>query len=150
MLKLTMQWQGSSPLAQGTHLECTALSGAVQAHPRSRGEHKRRSRLPSSWYGSSPLARGTRGLFDQERAALGLIPARAGKTHSAFGFHTHRQGLIPAHAGNTEGQGCATPFHPAHPRSRGEHSSESIKNYYVCGSSPLARGTLGHRYPTGN
>ena len=50
-------------------------------------------------------------------------------------------GLIPARAGNTIyrlGRSC-TPR--AHPRSRGEHRNGFVRQQFVAGSSPLARGT---------
>ena len=71
--------------------------------------------------GSSPLARGAlagRILDDLEH---GLIPARAGSTHS----DNMKRG----------GNG-------AHPRSRGEHRQKSFAPCARRGSSPLARGAL--------
>ena len=114
-----MQWQGSSPLAQGTHLECTALSGAVQAHPRSRGEHFQTDTTHSLRPGSSPLARGTLDHESQRSPRLGLIPARAGNTNAGHVYP--RRGTV-------------------HPRSRGEHVDCSTKNVPPLGSSPLAQG----------
>ena len=114
-----MQWQGSSPLARGTHLECTALSGAVQAHPRSRGEHFQTDTTHSLRPGSSPLARGTLDHESQRSPRLGLIPARAGNTNAGHVYP--RRGTV-------------------HPRSRGEHVDCSTKNVPRSGSSPLAQG----------
>ena len=72
--------------------------------------------------GSSPLARGTLRRCRARCSWLGLIPARAGNTHS--------NGRWPARWG-------------AHPRSRGEHSPVSVMTGNHTGSSPLARGTRG-------
>ena len=55
--------------------------------------------------------------------------------------HSSRIRLIPAHAGNIEGQEYASPFHPAHPRSRGEHWGSGQQVARDTGSSPLAQGT---------
>ena len=70
--------------------------------------------------GSSPLARGT-------------LEAASGLSVDA--------GLIPARAGNTGGTPQKKAQSRAHPRSRGEHKSESEDGYRYEGSSPLARGT---------
>ena len=72
--------------------------------------------------GSSPLARGTQSSPASPVAAGGLIPARAGNTHSVY------------RAGGNAG---------AHPRSRGEHLSRFLMRLRISGSSPLARGTRG-------
>ena len=131
---------GSSPLARGTpaphvsqrvgHRLIPARAGntlvqpdyiaGTQAHPRSRGEHaygtaERRRRL-----GSSPLARGT-----HANESLGVRGLR----------------LIPARAGNTIRRKSREKSAPAHPRSRGEHSSSDSSSLLSAGSSPLARGT---------
>ena len=133
---------GSSPLARGTlkrtHI-ATAAVGLIparagntrlflslprnpRAHPRSRGEHRRRKVAAASSSGSSPLARGTR------------IPRRR---------LVRRQGLIPARAGNTAQFARKGTTRGAHPRSRGEHPSAGGRVLQVKGSSPLARGTPG-------
>ena len=70
--------------------------------------------------GSSPLARGTASLV-------------------AAGREQHR--FIPAGAGNrAEPPACAS-CPPVHPRWRGEQYPEAQVQYYLDGSSPLARGT---------
>ena len=71
--------------------------------------------------GSSPLARGT--LF-----------------HPSSCFFSG--GLIPARAGNTSQSHQSSRRSWAHPRSRGEHRNGFVRQHFVAGSSPLARGTL--------
>ena len=53
--------------------------------------------------------------------------------------------LIPARAGNTVGRSPTRWRLPAHPRSRGEHSSRDASAFPYYGSSPLARGTQGDK-----
>ena len=134
---------GSSPLARGTHSSDqkrrqrpgliparagntatpkNTVSGS-RAHPRSRGEHRAEWHLVICLVGSSPLARGTLGLEVCHSLEVGLIPARAGNTSS-----TDKSLRLPW----------------AHPRSRGEHRYTISKVKQEKGSSPLARGTLGH------
>ena len=52
-------------------------------------------------------------------------------------------GLIPARAGNTKPGRLRRASCRAHPRSRGEHLGIDNTEFFVEGSSPLARGTLG-------
>ena len=94
------------------------------AHPRSRGENPTivACRLPAA--GSSPLTRG--------------------KPH-ARRSPRHRRGLIPAHAGKTIHPRAPPPHARAHPRSRGENSSEAGDEKGSTGSSPLTRGKHGWR-----
>ena len=112
--------KGSSPLTRGTPDDVVAyfgahglipahagnttgddcLSGAVWAHPRSRGEHAAVWSALVARPGSSPLTRGT------PCACPAASPGR---------------GLIPAHAGNTLVVGVESLADGAHPRSRGEH-----------------------------
>ena len=91
------------------------------AHPRSRGENHEPVGSSARDEGSSPLTRGKPGSVDASGAVLGLIPAHAGKTSRS-----------------TTSGGCAT----AHPRSRGENSSEAGDEKGATGSSPLTRGKL--------
>ena len=76
--------------------------------------------------GSSPLARGSRADHHPGTRPGGIIPARAGFT------------------GAPGGPGGV---HADHPRSRGVHPVTESGNLNVAGSSPLARGSLGHHRP---
>ena len=131
---------GSSPLARGTStaskptpgesrliparagniFSSTSCAHLPAAHPRSRGEHMMFSLKPIAWVGSSPLARGTSTVSSQPCRGSRLIPARAGN------IRLRRARSLPV---------------SAHPRSRGEHSSDSHASPAPLGSSPLARGT---------
>ena len=91
------------------------------AHPRSRGEHEMLRYLREGDVGSSPLARGT-----HRKHVRRTIPHR----------------LIPARAGNTVVRLATAWRAAAHPRSRGEHEDRPGRHLALCGSSPLARGTL--------
>ena len=135
----TLRATGSSPLTRGArihgdslhlvtglipaHAGSTSLSccGLVrfQAHPRSRGEHRRGLAGFMQRFGSSPLTRGARRLC---------------------WISCLRIGLIPAHAGSTSGPRREYPRTWAHPRSRGEHRIVNELVTASCGSSPLTRG----------
>ena len=130
---------GSSPLTRGklagdrrerlvrrlipAHAGKTSLFlpffGEVVAHPRSRGENRRRRGRNSKAGGSSPLTRGKRGPEFLGYREDGLIPAHAGKT-----TRTHPRARRPT----------------AHPRSRGENLACSTSARGAKGSSPLTRG----------
>ena len=130
---------GSSPLARGLHRAAarlllapgiiparagfTRVQGCPSArrrdHPRSRGVYVRGRGSPVGGRGSSPLARGLPGLAVGDRAAVGIIPARAGFTQRGV------QNLAGA---------------PDHPRSRGVYGAEAPAPFQTSGSSPLARG----------
>ena len=125
-MNLNADFDGSSPLARGTQDAITkkAVAGRLiparagntlwdsrckvisSAHPRSRGEHRKRHVRFHLTYGSSPLARGT-------------------PTHGVSNGRERR--LIPARAGNTSWGMVSILCIPAHPRSRGEH------DYYQSG-----------------
>ena len=90
-----------------------------EAHPRSRGENRRALRPYLRHGGSSPLTRGKQRRGAVAVAALGLIPAHAGKT------------------GGRRRRGRRT---RAHPRSRGENAPEGARCTRSQGSSPLTRG----------
>ena len=132
--------RGSSPLARGTHVLVHEGRGRVGliparagnmeeppptppvkwAHPRSRGEHRSHQNRGCRPTGSSPLARGTRARNCRSTSRAGLIPARAGNTPNGRELN-ERAG--------------------AHPRSRGEHGWVCGSQWFLWGSSPLARGT---------
>ena len=139
-----------------------------KAHPRSRGEHENLARGAVRAHGSSPLARGTWRRARRQCTFRRLIPARAGNIGffgcggvvgsgssplargppSKANHHVSRDGLIPARAGSTFLDHQEPPSCPAHPRSSGEHVEVEEIVKFNEGSSPLARGTLGHRYST--
>ena len=136
--------RGSSPLARGTLQEVrlhrgiarfipagagntrssTLIHPGAAVHPRWRGEHDALHNGTRSPHGSSPLARGT--------------PEKRANSEGVGRF-------IPAGAGNTSWSSRSTSKSPVHPRWRGEHMVPCIFAQCVCGSSPLARGTLGGR-----
>ena len=91
----------------------------AQAHPRSRGENAEPKRDPLGVAGSSPLTRGKRRGCDGTR---------------------RRRWLIPAHAGKTSRLSCPSRRLRAHPRSRGENTSQAASVSRSIGSSPLTRG----------
>ena len=131
-----------------------------RAHPRSRGEHRDSRYRAAQQKGSSPLARGALDLITETVHVNGLIPARAGSTYPLAHQSTCRRGssplargalwggggkcccwgLIPARAGSTFQGPCLNASRRAHPRSRGEHRSNSYIADRDEGSSPLARG----------
>ena len=96
-----------------------------RAHPRSRGENHTGSGLSRVRQGSSPLTRGK----PQELAGALSLP-----------------GLIPAHAGKTNCRPYRPHNGPAHPRSRGENSTNASITGVTLGSSPLTRGKLQMTY----
>ena len=135
--------QGSSPLARGLrfaeparahdHGIIPARAGSTEGllrhlrqspdHPRSRGVYRDRSDRLLRILGSSPLARGLRWMAEGRDSWTRIIPARAGSTSrfvSAF--------LMAKD----------------HPRSRGVYFIEITPGKIRVGSSPLARGLLGH------
>ena len=133
---------GSSPLTRGKRdfardeLGCVGLIPAHagktssshctkitrRAHPRSHGENSPQKSFVSGVTGSSPLTRGKRRRIDPVPETVGLIPTHAGKTSSSS---------------------CITGLSPAHPRSRGQNSSNPGTISVATGSSPLTRGKLG-------
>ena len=97
------------------------LVALARDHPRMRGEHDGTKTAQLSDTGSSPHARGARILAIKVRVPRGIIPACAGSTgpislqRRSFGDH---------------------------PRMRGEHLWQNIRQRYNLGSSPHARGAL--------
>ena len=131
-----------------------------RAHPRSRGENSRSSRMLVSWSGSSPLTRGKRGdsldwvcagwAHPRSRGengggwwdvqlGRGSSPLTRGKPDSPAAPPS-RGGLIPAHAGKTTYRAGVQLTARAHPRSRGENRWCSLLVCSYSGSSPLTRG----------
>ena len=77
------------------------------------------------------------------RGGDGSSPLTRGKPSATPGFEGVGR-LIPAHAGKTE-VALGVIEHPAaHPRSRGENSSQRLGPYIPWGSSPLTRGKRSH------
>ena len=89
------------------------------AHPRSRGADPDARGRRERCRGSSPLARGGPMVERRRQARRGLIPARAGRTSSAWVYPGRRR---------------------AHPRSRGADHVWITTSKDAEGSSPLARG----------
>ena len=172
---------GSSPLARGTLLGVTDLeaearliparAGNMQtlirtstcssAHPRSRGEHKKRLRV---WWTLSRLIPARAGNIHPRRSPpstrtahprsrgehvcillhlmvpVGSSPLARG-TFSEHEDEVRARRLIPARAGNIPQLILHGTSDAAHPRSRGEHLGLVGVQRDPCGSSPLARGT---------
>ena len=136
---------GSSPLARGRRSigwEELVVRGIIPAragstagrlgvrdglvdHPRSRGVDRMSCPPSSTVNGSSPLARGRPGAPSSSTRAPGIIPARAGSTHTY-------QRMVSSSAD--------------HPRSRGVDKRGGRVPPERPGSSPLARGRRGHGY----
>ena len=132
---------GSSPLTRGKRFSTWVLAASARlipahagktfdtarhvvhraAHPRSRGENRRRRPARCASLGSSPLTRG-KPRWPQRRP------------------RTRR--LIPAHAGKTPAGRVLSDGGQAHPRSRGENSVGGLRSLPQRGSSPLTRGKL--------
>ena len=130
---------GSSPLARGlrqhppTRHTATGIiparagftpspaspTSSSRDHPRSRGVYYPLPTEADLEKGSSPLARGLPRRREDAHHRPGIIPARAGFTHTA------------------EITGCT---YEDHPRSRGVYVDDGAWREMVRGSSPLARG----------
>ena len=95
--------------------------GRPSAHPRSRGENGLNEWECDDDTGSSPL---TRGKHQNRRNRLPTL------------------GLIPAHAGKTRAVTLTWTPGGAHPRSRGENETLTLRIGEREGSSPLTRGKL--------
>ncbi len=121
------RWQATTgriiPARAGSTTISASWACVVRDHPRSRGEHSCSSGVTLRSPGSSPLARGAPSPEDVEDVEDGIIPARAGST------------LL---------RSCQRQMCRDHPRSRGEHSLLPRLPPRWAGSSPLARGALGH------
>ena len=138
-----------------------ALTGRGDpAHPRAGGENP--PALIATWWagGSSPRGRGKPELTMEDATALGLIPARAGKTTSGRMTRASRRahpraggenrlvawlrsggsGLIPARAGKTRDRTRRGTNRRAHPRAGGENQLSHVDLEGIVGSSPRGRG----------
>ena len=98
-------------------------------HPRVCGEHVPAIAPTAPPTGSSPRMRGTRSVGRAVRGGLGIIPAYAGNTSSAWL--------------------CMIRIRD-HPRVCGEHITSSISMRIGRGSSPRMRGTLLGQFPCGH
>ena len=110
---------GLIPAHAGKTTRGRGQSRSGSAHPRSRGENRRRYPDSCRPQGSSPLTRGKR---------------------RCRGGNRGHERLIPAHAGKTVAKSAKRWPDPAHPRSRGENFTRPRPASVVCGSSPLTRG----------
>ena len=130
---------GSSPLTRGkrgSFTSCVYRAGLIPthagktargmwvvvrgwAHPHSRGENMDTFCVGVDFLGSSPLTRGKHLKIISFVFPLGLIPTHAGKTHKKYPY-------------------CE--MSRAHPHSRGENTSSTLKHAQTAGSSPLTRG----------
>ena len=92
-------------------------------HPRSRGVYLTSWSRQHIMTGSSPLARGLQRQAREVFLKIRIIPARAGFTDNPTDFQVYGKD---------------------HPRSRGVYRASICASYSLRGSSPLARGLLGH------
>ena len=173
---------GSSPLARGTpciHASTSASFRFIPAragntastpprpgprpvHPRSRGEHPRRTLIEVFGFRFIPARAGNTTSESWLKNAAAVHPRSRGEhrdemkeepkhTGSSPLAREHRRDMgragdgprfIPARAGNTFSRWKDRRQEAVHPRSRGEHSWRRSPARSVSGSSPLARGTL--------
>ena len=110
---------GSSPRGRGKPPPMSATCSLTKAHPRAGGENILRSVGGPHAQGSSPRGRGKPELTMEDATALGLIPARAGKTSVFLRWRPH---------------------HWAHPRAGGENPVTLFRLSAYSGSSPRGRG----------
>ena len=111
--------RGLTPACAGTTTAQLVAAGVPRAHPRVRGDDRRRPGLQALGQGSPPRARGRRG----DRAGPGRRP-----------------GLTPACAGTTSSPGSPSSSPRAHPRVRGDDTAGSARRNRQRGSPPRARG----------
>ena len=115
---------GLIPACAGKTPRLWHLGALRRAHPRVCGENHAAAILAALRSGSSPRVRGKRGALPRLVRVLGLIPACAGKTLTAYldgGTYT------------------------AHPRVCGENLEQSVGAVNTVGSSPRVRGKLNTR-----
>ena len=138
----------------------TSSSRASSDHPRSRGVYSASMSMTPVVPGSSPLARGLRCEGRSVAESGRIIPARAGFTTAGPSGEARSAGssplarglrgacaprgvlggIIPARAGFTPRQYHPVAARPDHPRSRGVYPALEAVQFWVSGSSPLARG----------
>mgnify|MGYP000877490690 CR=1 FL=1 len=111
--------RGIIPARAGFTLRACRREGRFPDHPRSRGVYRAGRATRAVHRGSSPLARGLRDRQVLVCHCVGIIPARAGFTHSVA---------------------CTRRTPEDHPRSRGVYTATASRATGVVGSSPLARG----------
>ena len=148
------------PACAGKTARSWIICCLTRAHPRMRGENRRRRGAMLVREGSSPHARGKPIQEFQARNRVRLIPACAGKTNSFNtmpsvdrGSSPHARGkpistftaneepgLIPACAGKTSWLQPMSRCRWAHPRMRGENGAHQSQERCLWGSSPHARG----------
>ena len=104
-----------------------------------RGEHATASSMYGTSLGSSPHARGARGLAEEVKHGVGIIPACAGSTIPPQ-IALRVSWIIPACAGSTTPRPRPCTRTWDHPRMRGEHPSKMKTSTTIQGSSPHARG----------
>ena len=112
------------------------------AHPRSRGENRPSRKHGRPHAGSSPLTRGKHSGRLASLGSRGLIPAHAGKTGSAARNCAARRAHPRSRGENTSQPSACSSAAAAHPRSRGENEGWEPGGGAIRGSSPLTRGKL--------
>ena len=125
--ELRVRTHGLIPAHAGKTRSARRRRSVTRAHPRSRGENRRKALGLSRAEGSSPLTRGKLHAYELRVRTHGLIPAHAGKTRSA----RRRRSVTRAH-----------------PRSRGENRRKALGLSRAEGSSPLTRGKLSLASPS--
>ena len=147
MRRLSRQMRGLIPAHAGKTPRQACAAASAWAHPRSRGENRRRDLHNYMLTVSSPLTRGKRGSRPRHDGRSRLIPAHAGKTDrgEALGSWV---GAHPRSRGENEVPAPGRLRTRAHPRSRGENIPRDPMVIHLLGSSPLTRGKPGPRNPT--
>ena len=110
-----------TPARAGNTSTASTARGTCPAHPRTGGEHGAGRAAGPGEAGSPPHGRGT--------------PWPVGDLSQC-------DGLTPARAGNTATTTPSGPRRWAHPRTGGEHTSATRRNWLPLGSPPHGRGTL--------
>ena len=139
-LRHTSLYLGITPACAGHTMGLLQDTCACRDHPRLRGAHLKHRRNIYTHAGSPPLARGTLLVYTHCLFLMGSPPLARG-THFIIVIVNFITGITPACAGHTADNKTAVGFCQDHPRLRGAHGSESIKENFSPGSPPLARGT---------